>query len=107
LARRFPRPAERAVRFLDKLLADDTQPRDIRMRCAELVLASYGLAPLAEERQPRHRGLKALIDARLELSAVDKEIGGRVRAEQAKQRKERKLQREIEKLLSETTQETK
>jgi hypothetical protein len=95
LARRFPRPAERAVRFLDKLLSDETQPRDIRMRCAELVLASYGFVSLAEER-PRHGSLKAIVNARLDLSATDRTIAGQVRTRRKEQ--SQKLKEELAKI---------
>ena len=96
MARRFPRPAERAVRFLDKLLSDETQPRDIRMRCAELVLASYGLVSLAEERRPRHGTLKGLVNARLDLSATDRTIAGQVRTRRKEQ--SQKLKEELAKI---------
>lgn len=95
--RHFPRPIERAVRFLDKLLADETQPRDVRMRCAELLLASYGLVSLDAERTPKHNGLKRLMSARLELSAVDKGIARRVVREDRKA-KAAKLKEELAKI---------
>jgi hypothetical protein len=93
--RLFPRPAERAVRFLDKLLADDTQPRDIRIRCSELILVCYGLVSLPDDRQP-HKGLKGVVNCRLDLSATDKKIAGRIREDRKKQAK--KLREELTKI---------
>jgi hypothetical protein len=94
--RHFPRPIERAVRFLDRLLADDTQPRDVRMRCAELLLASYGLVSLSQDRRPRRKTLKGIVDARLDLFAVDKKIAGQVREDRKTQAA--KLREELTKL---------
>jgi hypothetical protein len=94
--RYFPRPVERAVRFLDKLLADETQPRDIRLRCSELLLSCYGLVSLDPERTPRHNGLKALISARLELSGTDRTIADKLRKE--RRHEATKLKQELETL---------
>jgi len=96
LARRFPRPAERAVRFLDKLLSDETQPRDVRMRCAELVLSAFGLVTLTAEQKPRHGTLKGIVKARLDLSATDKTIAGQVRTRRKEQ--SQKLKKELAKI---------
>ena len=94
--RYFPRPVERAVRFLDKLLADESQPRDIRLRCSELLLSCYGLVSLDAERTPKHNGLKGLISARLDISNVDRSIAGKLRKERRCEAK--KLRQELETL---------
>jgi len=61
------------------------------------------LANLQPDRTTRHQNLKGLVKARLELLNLDREIAGQVRSEQAEQRKQRKLQREIKQLLSKPT----
>jgi hypothetical protein len=100
--RTHPQSIEVVLRVLKKICEAAESTTAERFRACELILAAYNRLVFEPERKPQHRALKTIVDARLELSAVDKEIAGRVRAEQAKQRKERKLQREIEKLLSKT-----
>jgi len=94
--RHFPRPIERAVRFLDKTLADETQPRDIRLRCSELLLSCYELVSLDAERTPKHNGLKGLISARLDISNVDRTIADKLR--KARRHEAAKLKQELETL---------
>lgn len=95
----FPRALESAIRRLRAICEDDKNPVDVLLRASELIVSSYGLAHIPEHREPRRKGLKAVVQARLQMSAVDKEIVGRL----AEARKERKLQRRIDRLLAEPT----
>jgi hypothetical protein len=94
--RMFPRPVEIALRVLKKICEDPKTPVPMRLRCAELILSSYGLASLPPDRTPKHNGLKGLISARLDLSNVDRTIAGKLRKERRCEAE--KLKQELETL---------
>lgn len=96
MPRIFPRPVEAAVRVLKKICDDPTAPIALKARSAELILSAYGMAAIPPEEQPRRYGLKGIIAARVKISEVDKQISERVKAD----RKQKKLEREIDAVLA-------
>jgi len=91
MSRILPRAAEAAIRTLKTICEDPKTPVPMRARSAELILSAYGLVTLSPEQKPRHPGVKALIDARLDLSAIDAKISGQVRQSKADQRRLAKI----------------
>ena len=67
-----------------------------RFRAAELILAAHGRLVLDPERKPRHRDLKSIVDARLDLSAIDKKLAGQVRTRRKEQ--SQRLKEELAKI---------
>jgi hypothetical protein len=80
----FPRAAEAAVRALKMICEDTKNPVSMRARSAELILSAYNLANLPPDRVSKHNGLRQIQRA-LELSATDRKIAGKVRAERREQ----------------------
>ena len=94
--RRHPRPVEAAIRVLQEICEAPQTPVPMKLRACELVLSAYQLVSLDAERAPRHNGLKGLISARLDLSNVDRKLGGCIREDRKKQAA--KLREELTKL---------
>jgi hypothetical protein len=96
MPRIFPRPVESAIRVLKQICNDAQNPTALRARSAELLLAAYGYANLRSDEEPRHRSAKKIAAARVEVSSLDKEISARVSAD----RKQKKIERQIDALLT-------
>jgi len=95
MPRLFPRPVEAAVRVLKAICDDPQNPTDLRARAAELILHAYGYANLRPDEEPRHRSLKQVAAARVNISALDRQLTGKV----SEDRKTKKLDRQIDALL--------
>jgi gamma-glutamyl:cysteine ligase YbdK (ATP-grasp superfamily) len=97
MPRIFPRPIESAVRTLKRICDDAANPLVLRARAAELLLATYGYAHLQPDEEPRHRTVKQITATRAKVSALDKELSQRIK----KDRKQKKLERELDAVLGE------
>lgn len=96
LARIFPRPIEAAVRVLKNICDDATNSTELRARSAELLLAAYGLAAIPPDAEPRHRTVKQIASARVKISALDKQLTGKI----SEDRKQKNIERQIDALLT-------
>ena len=96
MPRLFPRPVEAAVRVLKTICDDTANPTALRARSAELLLAAYGYANLRPDEEPRHRTVKQIAAARVNISRLDKTISGKV----SEDRKQKQLERQIDDLLT-------
>jgi hypothetical protein len=101
MPRLFPRPVEAAVRVLKAICDDPQNPTDLRARAAELILHAYGLVSLPTDAEPRHRTIKQVAAARVNISALDKQLSGKI----SEDRRTKKLERDIDKLLTSTAKE--
>jgi hypothetical protein len=96
MPRLFPRPVESAIRILKQICDDPQNPTDLRARAAELILHSYGYANLRPDEEPRHRTVKQIAAARVNISALDRQLSAGVAAD----RKQKQLERKIDALVS-------
>jgi hypothetical protein len=90
--RHFPRDIEAAIKILREVCAAPKNPVPLRARCAELILAAYGISVTPPESKSRHLQLKQVKMA-VEVSALDKQLAAKVRREQ-----QEKLKQELAKL---------
>jgi hypothetical protein len=101
MPRLFPRPVEAAVRVLKAICNDAANPTALRARSAELILNAYGLAAIPPDAEPRHRTVKQIASARVNISTLDRQLSAGI----AKDRKTKKLERAMDKLLTSTAKE--